>query len=47
MSTLGYVILAVVLPVAWGLGSAWAFDRVRARRAAARSNGKSDAELVE
>lgn len=32
MSTLGTVILALVVPVAWGLVSAWLFDKVRLRR---------------
>ncbi len=27
-----YVLLAIVVPVGWGLGSAWAYDRWRGRR---------------
>ncbi len=27
------VLLAVVVPILWGLGSAWIFDRFRLRRA--------------
>jgi hypothetical protein len=32
MSTLGTVLMALLVPVLWGLLSAWAFDRVRLRR---------------
>lgn len=31
-SAIGRVLTALVLPVAWGLFSAWLFERVRARR---------------
>ena len=32
MGTLGNVLLAVLVPILWGLLSAWAFDRLRERR---------------
>ena len=38
MNSMGYVVLAVVFPVAWGLLSAWAFDKIRARRSTSESD---------
>ncbi len=32
-SALGQVLLALIVPIGWGLLSAWFFDRMRARRA--------------
>jgi hypothetical protein len=32
MEVWGRVLLALVVPVAWGLASAWVFDRLRLRR---------------
>jgi hypothetical protein len=34
-SPLGRVLVALIVPVAWGILSAWLFDRVRARRESA------------
>lgn len=31
MRTVIYVLLAVLVPIVWGVASAWAFDRWRAR----------------
>jgi len=31
-TALGQVVLALVVPIGWGLASAWVFDRFRARR---------------
>jgi hypothetical protein len=36
MDIVGPVLLALVVPLVWGLGSAWAFDRLRERRDATR-----------
>ena len=32
MQTLGTVLIALLVPLGWGLLSAWAFDRLRQRR---------------
>lgn len=32
MGTLGAVLVALLVPLLWGLGSAWVFDRLRNRR---------------
>lgn len=32
-STLGTILLALVFPIAWGLATAWLFDKWRARQA--------------
>jgi hypothetical protein len=34
MNTIAAVLLALLVPIAWGLLSAWAFDKWRERRAA-------------
>ena len=32
-STLGTILLALIFPIAWGLVTAWLFDKWRARQA--------------
>ena len=32
MKTVGSVVLALVVPIAWGLLSSWVFDRLRLKR---------------
>ena len=34
MNTIAAILLALLVPIAWGLLSAWAFDKWRERRAA-------------
>ncbi|MBN1400530.1 MAG: hypothetical protein JXA74_06815 [Anaerolineae bacterium] len=36
MDIVGSLVIALVVPLVWGVGSAWAFDRLRERREAAR-----------
>ncbi len=45
MSTVSTVLLALVFPIAWGLASAWAFDRLRARRECETSSDQASGEI--
>jgi len=38
MNTIFTILLAVFVPVLWGLLSAWAFDRLRSRRECSTQN---------
>ncbi len=44
MNPLGTVLLALAVPLVWGLVSAWAFDRVREWRGRRKGNGDAGAE---
>jgi uncharacterized protein (DUF2062 family) len=46
MDIVGSLLIALVVPLVWGVGSAWAFDRLRERRdASRRRKGAPDAEV--
>jgi len=45
VSTLGTVLLALIVPVAWGVLSAWLFDKIRLRRECNQtSNAKAESQ---
>ena len=47
MINLGDVVLAVAVPILWGLLSAWAFDKLKRRRSARLPNNSNDGEPTE
>lgn len=44
MNRLGTVLLALAVPLIWGLVSAWVFDRVRDWRDSRKRNGSTGTE---